>query len=329
MSKIAIFDPYLRKFTAGMEAWWLSEGHEVRMDRYYNPEWAEKWADIIWFDTCDNNLASATNPSEAILGDDANYRPWDLHHMNLTGKRVIVRPIDIEVWQGHQNAAIWDVVDDVIFIAPHIRDLAMTNGLPGLTASAGVHTIPCGVDLDRYAYYRRNPGFDIAVISEKWTSKGTDLILQIALKLQAIDARYKIHWLGRWSDHDWEKAYFDDFIKWHDLNFEFTEWIEGDNAIDEFLEGKNYLLHASHKEAFSYAVAEAMAKGIKPVFHRFYGADALWPRITWDGIDEAVASIVSDYYDSAYYRQYLINHEYTLPQMMARINKIIFNGGEK
>lgn len=322
MAKIAIFDPYLRKFTGDMEQALIAEGHEVRMDRYYNPQWVNEWADIIWFDTCDNNLASATNPSQAILADDANYQPWDMHDMDLTGKKIIVRPIDIEVWQGHQSAAIWDLVNEVIFIAPHIRDLFMNSALQGWGPHIDLHDITCGVDLNRYKYAPRGPGKNIAIISEKWTSKGTDLILQIALKMRG--QGYKFHWLGRWSDYDWEKAYFEDFINRQGLDFEFTEWLEGDLVVDEWLEDKNYLLHASHKEAFSYATAEAMAKGIKPVVHSFYGADRLWPDLpTWDSIDQAVNMLTIDFYETVKYPQYLLDHGLTLPQMMQQINKVI------
>lgn len=328
MARIAIFDPYLRKFTADMESWWIKEGHEVSMDRYWNPERAMQ-ADVIWFDTCDNNLTSATNPSQAILDDDENFHPWDLHEMDLRGKKIIVRPIDIEVWQGHQSASIWDLVDDVIFIAPHIREVAnVWETMPGLRPETKIHTIPCGVDLDRYKFAERGPGFDIAVVSEKWSSKGTHEILQVALKLKRIDPRYKIHWLGQRSDSTWEYAYFDEFVEHHKLNIEFTNILLDDQTVDEFLEDKNYLLHGSIKEGFSYATAEAMAKGIKPVIHRFFGADDLWPGITWDFIDDAVQKITDNNlanYDSQYYRQYLVDRGYTLPQMMAAFNKVINN----
>lgn len=330
--KIALFDPYGLKFSDGMYKWWLEHGHEVQYQRYYNPQVAE-WADVIWFETCDNNLVSATNPSQAILADDANYQPWDLHNHDLSNKKVIVRPIDIEVWQGHQLGSKWDVVNDVIFIANHIREVAGWDAFPGYHADMRVHTIPHSIDLDRYRFAERGPGFDIAVVSERWMSKGADYILQIALKLKKIDPRYKIHWLGKRSDYQWELAYFDDFVEHHQLPIEFTNWIEGDNAVDEFLEGKNYLLHASHKEAFSAATAEAMAKGIKPVVHRFYGADDLWPGMTWDSIDEAVQMITgpntegsTSWYSSEKYRQYLIDREYTTDAMMQKIDKVIKGG---
>lgn len=322
MARIALFDPYGGKFTDGMQKWWTAHGHEVIYQRYWNPEIAQT-ADIIWFETCDNNLTSATNPPNAIIDDAANYQPWDLHDMDLTGKQIIVRPIDIEVWQGHQASALWDVVDDVIFIAPHIREIAGVNSLPGRRDDLRIHTIPCAVDLDKFRFAERGPGFDIAVISERWISKGTDLILQIALKLKQIDPRYKIHWLGQRSGDSWDLNYFDDFIEHNDLNIEITNILQNDVTVDEFLEGKNYLLHASHKEAFSYATAEAMAKGVRPILHRFFGADELWPGMTWSGVDEAVAMLTDNRYDSVSYRQYLIDHGYTLPSMMGAIDKVI------
>lgn len=321
--KIAIFDPYLPKFTQDMINWWRAKGHEVEAQRYYNPELAE-WADTIWFDTTDNNLASGTNPGSAILDDEANHFPWNLHDMDLSNKHIICRAIDIEVWQGHFAAAKWDIIDDLVFIAPHIRNLVDPAALPSPNPKMRIHTIPCAVNLDRYQYAERGTGFDIAVVGERWMSKGSDYILQIALKLKKIDTRYKIHWLGKRSDYQWELAYFDDFIEYHELPIEITNWIEGDNAVDQFLEGKNYLLSASHKEAFGYNIAEAMAKGIKPVIHRFYGAEYLWPGLLWSSIDEAVERI-TEYanYDSASYRQYLIDHGYTLPLMMEQFDAII------
>lgn len=323
--KIVIFDPYVGKFTKDMQDWWLDHRHEVQRQTYYNPQLAE-WADVIWFYTCDNNLASGTNPGSAILDDDANYFPWDLHDMDLSNKRIICNPIDIEVWQGHFAAAKWDIIDDCVFIAPHIRNLVDPEALPGYNPNMRIHTVPMAVNLDRYRYREHQPGFNIAVISERWISKGTDYILQIALKLKAIDSRYKITWLGRWSETQWEQAYMTEFVEHHQLPIEFINYLEGDNAVDEFLEDKDYLLHASHKEAFSMATAEAMAKGIKPVLHRFYGADDLWPDLTWDSIDQAVTELTNDKYDSNAYRQYLIDHEYTTPQMMARIDAIINEG---
>lgn len=322
--KIAVFDPYLRKFTGDMEKWWLAQGHEVKMDRYYDPELV-MWADVVWFDTADNNIKSATNPSEALIDDwkkEGKDVPWDMHEMDLTGKKIIVRPIDIEVWYGHHLGVKWDVVTHCIFVARHIKDVMLSDPLP-LAKDLKMDVVPCAVDLDRYTFKTRTHGEKVGIVSEKWTSKGTDLILQTALLVKRMGVKRTYHWLGKWSDYSWEMAYFMDFIRFHELDFEFTEWIEGDNAVNDFLEDKNYLLHASHKEAFSYATAEAMAKGIKPVVHRFYGADDLWPGMTWDSVEQAADMLTGTEYDSEKYRQYLIDHGYTVPQMMEKIMEAI------
>ncbi len=318
--KIALFDPYLKKFTAPMIDWWTSHGHEVKVSRYYDPSLVQ-WADLVWFFTADNNLKCATSPDS-----NPDFAGYDMHEMDLTGKKIIVQPIDIEIWLGHHLASNWDLVDDVVFIADHIREVCMVDTLPARKADLRIHTIPLGIDLDRYTFADRKPGFNIAVISEKWVSKGTDLLLQIAMKLKQIDPRYKIHWLGRWGgDNAWDKTYFEDFVEHHQLPITFYEWIDGDDVVDTFLEDKQYLLHGSHKEAWSAVTAEAAAKGIRPVVHRFYGADSLWGDSgwLWASVDDAVDMITDGEYDSHSYRQYLLNKGYDLPATMARIDNII------
>lgn len=323
MSKVLLFDPYNKKFTSDMIWWWEQHGHTVTFQQYYNPLLVPDH-DIIFFDTCDNNLVAAMSPSEALLADwlKDGVDPVDMHNMDLTGKKIIVRPIDIEVWGGsHANERLWDLVDDVIFLAPHIQDIfnsdSRTQG-----HKFKQHLIPAGVNLDKWTFQERSKGFNIGVVSELWESKGVDLALQIALKLKQIDERYNIEWVGKQQMYHWGKAYFDDFIKHNNLPIKYVEneFIED---LNSWWESKNYVLHCSAKETYSYAVAEAMAKGIKPVFHRYYGADATWPGLTWTSIDEAINLITEDKYDSASYRQYLIDHNLTLPQMMESFDHVI------
>ncbi len=328
--RIAIFDPYLRKFTGDIENWWLSHGHEVKMDRYYDPELV-LWADVVWFDTVDNNLTSAMNPGNAILGTkffENTEIPWDMHEMDLTGKKIIVRPIDIEVWQGHHaDYKKFDIVTDCIFIASHIRDLMMLDDRPK-ASSMKIHTIPCGVDLDKWTYKERGPGKKIGIVAERWVSKGVDYAIQLALKMPD----YEFHWLGKDNDYNWEAEYLRDMVATKCPNLILEEDFVAD--LDAWWEDKNYCLSVSKKEAFGYNIAEAMAKGIKPVIHRFYGADDIWPGLTWVSLDEVVEEITNIekgnyfYYpndERDWYRQYLIDHGYTVPQQMEKIDAVLNN----
>lgn len=318
--KICMFDPYNGKFTQDMVDWWRAGGHEVEFSQYYNPDLIPD-ADVVWFDTCDNNLMSAMKP-DAALKDQWAYETkkgkWDMHDIDLTGKKVIVRPIDIEVWSGHHANGIWDLVDDVIFLAPHIQHIMMADSRPQ-QGHFKQHVIPCGVNLDRWTFKERREGFNIAVVGELWESKGVDLGLQIAMKLKEIDSRYHIYWRGPNQMYHWGKAYFDDLAKDLPISWE-SEHIEDLNG---WLEDKNYLLSCSTKEAYGYNIAEGMSKGIKPVVHRFFGAGAIWPDITWTSIDEAINLVTEDAYDSSSYRQYLIDHQLDLESMMQSITKVI------
>jgi glycosyltransferase involved in cell wall biosynthesis len=320
--KIALFDPYRGKFTTDMVEWWKDHGYEVRTDIYYDPELVE-WADVVWFDTCDNNLLSATNPSQALrdewLVERRKTIPWDIHE--YTGKKIIVRPIDIEVWQGHHAYDnMWNAVDDVIFLAPHIQQIMMADSRPQQGAFKQ-HVIPCGVNLDRWTYKDRSDGFKIGVVAERWVSKGVDYVIQIAMRLREIDERYRVYWLGKNNDYHWEHEYLRDIIGHLDLPITLEE--DYVDNLNEWWEDKNYVLHASHKETYAYAVAEAMAKGIKPIFHRYYGADATWPGLTWTSIDEAIDLITEQRYDSVSYRQYLIDHHLDLESMMQSFEGVI------
>lgn len=311
-------DPYGGKFTTDMQNWWISKGHEVERQTYYNPQMANEWADVIYFFTCDNNLLSATNPDRALLADDANYKPWSLHNMDLSNKKIIVHPVDIEVWSGHHAYEnMWNIVDEVIFPAPHIQEIF--NADSRTKGHFKQHVIPFGVNLERWTFAQREKGFNIGVVSELWESKGVDLALQIAMRLKEIDSRYHITWLGKNQMYHWGKAYFDDLAK----NLPITHEIDFVEDLNSWWEDKNYVLHCGQKETYTYAVAEAMAKGIKPVFHKYYGADATWPGLTWTSIDEAVKLITEDAYDSSSYRQYLIDHHLDLESMMTAIDKVI------
>lgn len=321
MAKIVIYDPYLRRFTDGMEKYWLAQGHEVKMDRYYDPRLVE-WADVVWFDTADNNLKVATNPGEAILADwlKDGISPVDMHDMDLTGKKIVVRPIDIEVWQGsHADAKMWDLVTDCIFLAPHIRDMMMADSRPQ-QSNMKIHTIPCGVDLDKWTFKERTSGNKIAIVAERWVSKGVDYVIQLAMMLP----NYEFHWLGKNNDYHWERDYLEWMIKTKCPNIILEE--EHVEDLDEWLEDKNYLLSASKKETYGYNIAEAMAKGIKPIIHTYFGYESVWGNSpwTWASLDEAV-NLIKGKYDSNAYRQYLIENNLHLEGMMKSFNDILWS----
>lgn len=310
--KIAMMDPNTPKFTQDMVDWWAAKGHDVRRDRYYNPELVE-WGDVVWFDTCDNNLRCGCYPDK----NDPTQQGWDMHEMDLSNKQVICRVIDIEAWYGHQNNIDWDLVDDVIFIAPHIEELVRKD-IDFEAHNVRVHMIPCGVNIDRYNFIDKPIGKKIAWVCEKWPTKGIDYMLQI---MAALPKDYELHTIGGWNDrYPWEKAYQEDFIKRNDIKFFDYDWVESQR---DWLADKDYILSTSKKEAFGYNIAEGMAMGLIPVIHRFFGADPLWDTNVWDRIDEAVEIITRPVVSRSWCRDYLVARGYTTDGMMNKIMEVI------
>lgn len=308
MSKIIIFDPNCYKFTDDMVKYWQSLGHDVRRSIYYDPSLVQ-WADVIWFETCDNNLIQATR--------DGEYG-WKLSDIDMTGKMVICRVIDIEVWTGLHRSVDWNYVDEVIFIAPHIRNEVLKD-----VDIKSHHLIPCGVNIDRFNFNGK-PGKNIAWVAERWHAKGVDLFLQYAAMLYKADPEYKIYAVGIWADscaHTWYKAYIDQFIMENPMNVEFIEHVPD---MNEFLNEMNYCILFSKKEAFSYAIAEGMSKGMKPIIHNFYGAKDIWPeKYIWNTIDEAILMTTNfmDYHPEEYRK--FIEENYTHTKMLESFDKLI------
>lgn len=316
MAKIAIFDPNMPKFTEDMVAWWQKAGHEVRMERYYNPELV-KWGDVVWFDTCDNNLKSGTYPP-----DEPGFEGYDMHDMNLKGKKIICRVIDIEAWYGHHKNADWDLVTDVIFIAPHIQKI-VEKDIDFSKHKVKTHLVKLGVNMSKFDFVDKPIGKRIAWVCEKWPTKGIDYMLQL---MATLPKDYELHTIGGWNDrYEWEKAYQEDFIKRNNIKFFDYEWVENQN---DWLADKDYILSTSKKEAFGYSIAEGMAKGLIPIIHRFYGCDDLWDVNVWDTIGQAKGLIELNQTYPAFearksYHDYLVKKGYTTDNMMKQFDEVI------
>ena len=110
----------------------------------------------------------------------------------------------------------------------------------------------------------------------------------------------------------------------HAMNLDDHVHLDGwQSDISAWLEDKHYLLSTSIHESFGYAIAESMARGLKPVVHNFPFAGEIWAEeMLFNTVDEAVAMITSSEYDSALYRAFIEGH-YSLEKQMAKIRSIL------
>ena len=94
--------------------------------------------------------------------------------------------------------------------------------------------------------------------------------------------------------------------------------------VDSWLENINYLISTSASESFSYIIAEAMAKGIKPVIYDRIGVSDIWDsKFAFASIAEAVSMILpeSDYNSKDYKK--LVKSRYALKYQIKKIRKLL------
>lgn len=282
----------------------LSDGYWVRKFTVTSDKEiyeAIDWADIVWFEWANE---------VAIIG--TNYP-------GIVGKKVIVRLHSYEVLCDLPKKIKWDVVDKLVFVAPHIKNIFF-NEFSKFVGDISSEIVYNGIDLDKFTFKERKPGYNIAWVAHINYKKNPSMMLQIIRKLYEIDPNYKLHVAGDFQDKRYE-YYFKYMVKEMGLenNVIFYGWVDD---IDEWLEDKNYLLSTSIHESFGYSIMEAMAKGIKPVIHNFYGARELYDlSLICSTIDEFVGKIVDNEYNSKFFRIFV--EKFSLRKQIENIKNVI------
>ena len=243
-----------------------------------------EWADICWFEWCDELV---------IYGSQLE---------GAKRKRIICRLHSYEAFSEYPSQVKWEKVEKVIFVADHIRSFVLENTLALKKEQTVV--IPNGVDLEKYTYNERKPGFNIAYVGYINYKKGPMLLLHAFKAIYDKDKRYKLFIAGQFQDSR-DVLYFKQMIKeWKmEKNIIFQGWQDNLNA---WLENKNYILCTSLLESQNMSVMQAMAKGIKPLIHNFVGAkdiyDSKW---IWNSIEECKQLVARNEYVSREYREFV------------------------
>lgn len=300
--KIVLFDA-VRKFTGDLLDYWNKSGHTVIVDRYLDPS-KVAWADTTFFEFCDLSVQRGSDPGDHF------YKEYPY----VKDKNIIVRAHDIDLWVGHYRGVHWDWVNHLVFVGPYMKEHFLP--LMNLPESVKVHLIPHGINLNKFTFREKPKGNKIAWVGNINHAKN----LELALQVLAENPGYELHVVGS-TLGSWEQVYVEEFVKRNNLKFFYKNVVDD---MNQFLEDKDFVLLTSAKEAFSFAVAEGMSKGIKPLIHNFTGAEMVWPKeYIWNKISE-VEPILRGPYDSGKYRQY-IEERYPLEKMLKAYDEIINN----
>lgn len=248
-----------------------------------------EWADICWFEWCDELIIYASKTELAKY------------------KKIICRIHGYEVYTNNINKVNWDNIDKLIIVAPHVKRIFMEN--IQYIPRVDIKLIYCGVNVDKYPFKKRTRGFNLGYLGYINFKKNIPHTLEIFKKLYNIDRRYKLYLAGAFQDAR-TLSYFKYFVKEYKLEEAviFEGWKDYSQKL-EFLDKLNYLVISSIDEGLCYAAAEAMCSGIKPILHNCEGIkDHYDTKYIFNSVDEAVEMILNDEYDSEEYRDFIEKH---------------------
>lgn len=278
------------------------EVKKVEVTNYNQIDEGIEWADICWFEWCDELIAYGSK------------------HRLASSKKIICRLHRYEALTEYPKQVNWSNVDRLIIVTEHLKKFLLAQ-IPKIEKQVKIVTINNGVDIDKYELKERTNGYNLAYVGYLHSRKNPVLLLQIMSKLVSIDKKYKLYIAGVFQD-SLQEMYFNYQI--HEMHLEHNIIYQGwQKDIPKWLNDKNYILSTSIHESFGYGIAEAMCRGIKPVIHNFLFAKEIWDeKYMFNTVDEAVAMIKDGEYNSCDYRNF-IEKKYSLCEQMDKINKLI------
>lgn len=304
------------KFVKDIIEHWEKKGHEVRLERGASEVLAQ-WADMYYCDDWDNNIHYLYK----LYHDDEGVSrtpDWD----NNKKPRIVVRPLDWTVWIGlARDQSMIDWVDKVIVIAPHIEKRLREDNEWGNK----IRIIRPGVNLKRFPIkVKQTNGFQLGmVLGDFWPQAKNHMGgLDIFTTLYQKDNRWRLHLRGQHEPGDYWPKMYEHYLDSRGIRDVVTLYPSMPD-INNFYEEIDILLHPGMKEAFSYAVGEAMAKEIRVVCNQFYGSEDIWPEwILYKTHEQAIDMILNQRVTRKAHREF-IEQNYSLDRMAKEFDEYL------
>lgn len=303
--KIAVYDSWNKKFSGPIIEHWQKIGHDIDYNGQYK---LDRPADIAFWYQGDNAAQVGITDSNAI--------------------KKFVQCVDIEVFASQPDGIDWSKVSGCITMADHIDKMVKTP--PNVKRQI----IKPGIDLTKFTVGSPNrftgPVRRIAYVvgdGRIWDVKRFDIALQMLYDIRKLRPEFiwQLHIRGTYSGHVQYNAYCDHLIKSLKLE-DFIIWHPRVEDMNLWLEDKHYFLLPSTKEAFSYATAEAMAKGIKPIINNWQSSEETWGEFKSNSYMEMLEKLAEDKYEPEVYRKY-IEDNYDQEKYFKQLDEFMEIGG--
>jgi glycosyltransferase involved in cell wall biosynthesis/Tfp pilus assembly protein PilF len=249
--KIVFFSNY-NSFLADIVTHLKSE-NDVRTYEQPSPDRMKEmmdWADIAWFEWCDNLLIEATRLPKTC--------------------KIFCRLHSYEVFTDMPSQVNWQKVDNLLFVSQSVQDIFEKQ----VRCNTPKSVIFNGVDTDKFTIpSQKRYGKKIASVGYINYKKNPTLLLYCFSKIHQADPEYSLHIAGSFQDAR-IKLYFDHFLRENPLPVYFDDWVDD---MPAWYADKDFVISTSLFESFHYSIAEGMASGVIPLIHNWYGASQLYP----------------------------------------------------
>ncbi|EHJ00171.1 glycosyl transferase family 2 [Clostridium sp. DL-VIII] len=275
---------------------------KVIITEYKQIDEGMEWADICWFEWCDDLIAYG---SKLELAKE---------------KKIICRLHSYEAFNGYINDVNWSNVNSLIVICEHIKNFIVKNFNINERI---ISIIPNGIDEKKWSFKERENGFNIVYVGYINYKKGPMLLLHTFKAIYDKDNRYKLYIAGIFQDNR-DVLYYNQMIQ--EFGIENNVIYEGwQDDLDKWLNDKDYILCTSILESQNVSVMQAMCKGIKPIIHNFVGSKNIYDKkYVWNTIGEAISMIEEDNYASNEYKKYIVKN-FSLAQQIDKVMAVIDN----
>ncbi|MFW5690259.1 MAG: glycosyltransferase [Planctomycetota bacterium] len=262
-----------------------------------------QWCDVAWVEW-------ATNLAAAIT-----------HITPQPPCRVVVRLHKYEAYTPWPTKINWGRVDTLINVGNPVVLDQLRSVVPDIDWKVNHVTLPNGVDMDRYSLSAGERTKEMVFIGNLRPVKNPQFLLQCMHRLRQEDPDYRLHVAGHWDDRQL-KQYLLDASRAMDLQEHLL--FEGfQKDIDQWLADKSVIVSSSLIESQGMGIMEGMARGLKPIIHRFPGAEHIYHE---DHLfltpEEFAAKVLSDEWDPARYRRE-IEENYSLALQLDRIDALM------
>jgi glycosyltransferase involved in cell wall biosynthesis len=228
---------------------------------------------------------------------------WAVGTPSIMRARNIVFLRRYELFEGGLAKVDWSKTNALICVNSWIKNVA-EQIFAGENIKTPVHLIYNAVNTDKFTFAERGHGKKIGMACFIHTKKNIPLALQI---LAALPKGYELHIAGDIQDACLAE-YITHLAKAMNVPLHLYGQVPS-NRLNEWWDGMNYCLSTSLSEGNPNNVIEAMAKGIKPIVHRWPGAEDQFEAFCT--VAEAVKEITEGKYESVRYKQQ-VQEKYSL-----------------